>query len=175
MSYWRRQSRFSVPWSHQLPAFCYLLLALLSVLFVIAGEQSDPSSWLFYLVVAQDAGRVVSARGFAALLVVGSIAAALQGALRGVRIRRDGIELRDLRYSVLPRALHLRWAQLSLVSLGQSPVLVELWDGRTVTLPLVADPGALGRALEVAAAAHGVAVQGGPGLDDLPELEPAVR
>jgi hypothetical protein len=46
---------------------------------------------------------------------------------------------------------------------------VELWDGQRAILPAVGDREGLAAELERVAAARDIPVQGGRGLDDIPE------
>jgi hypothetical protein len=171
MTYRRVKRRFGVPWAERVPSLVYLVTALLSGVFVLIGEHAGTNTWLFYFVVVQDPGRVVGARAFAAFLLLSALAAVLQGALRGVLVRSDGLEMREVTSWFWPRARRLRWAQLAVIVLDQAHVYLELWDGRRVVVPTVADRPGLHRALERVASLRGIPVQGGVGLDDLPERE----
>ncbi len=169
MSYRPRESVYSVPWLERLPSLLYLTAALLIIALVAIGEHSAPGSWLFNYVVVQDRGRLLGSRAFAAVLTVGAIASVLRGNMRGVRIFGDGVEAREITQLFVPRVRRYRWPQMALIVLDQRHVALELWDGQRAVLPAVGDREGLITALERVAAARDIPVQGGRGLDEIPE------
>jgi hypothetical protein len=169
MTYRPRESVYSAPWLERVPSLVYLAAALLSVVFVVVGEHSSPGSWLHTYVVVQDRGRLLGSRAFAAVLTVGAIASVLRGNMRGVRIFGDGVEAREITQLFLPRVRRYRWPQMALIVLDQPHVAVELWDGQRAVLPSVGDREGLIATLERVAAARDIPVQGGRGLDEIPE------
>jgi hypothetical protein len=169
MTYRPREAVYSVPWLERLPSLVYLAAALVAVVLVLVGEHSDPSSWLFHYVVVQDHMRLISSRTFAIMLSLGAIASVLRGNMRGVRIFGDGVEAREITQLFFPRVRRYRWPQMALIVLDQPHVAVELWDGQRAVLPAVGDREGLAAELERVAAARDIPVQGGRGLDEIPD------
>jgi hypothetical protein len=89
--------------------------------------------------------------------------------MRGVRIFGDGVEARETALLFVPRVRRYRWPQMARIILDQPLVAVELWDGRRAVLPAVSDREGLVAALERVAAAREIPVQGGRGLDEIPD------
>jgi hypothetical protein len=169
MTYRPRESVYSVPWLERIPSLVYLALAVITVVLVVIGEHSAPESWLYNYVVVQDRYRLLGSRAFAIVLSVGAVASVLRGNMRGVRIFGDGVEAREITQFVVPRVRRYRWPQMALIVLDQPLVAVELWDGQRATLPAVEDREGLVTTLERVAAARDIPVQGGRGLDEIPE------
>lgn len=169
MTYRPRESVYSVPWLERVPSFIYLAVALAVVALVLAGEHSAPGSWLHDYVVVRDRERLLGSRAFATLLSVGAVASVLRGSMRGVRIFGDGLESREITQLFVPRVRRYRWPQMALIVLDQPHVAVELWDGQRAVLPAVSDREGLVAALERVAAARDIPVQGGRGLDEIPD------
>jgi hypothetical protein len=169
MTYRPREAVYSVPWLERLPSLVYLAAALVAVVLVLVGEHSDPSSWLFHYVVVQDHMRLISSRTFAIMLSLGAIASVLRGNMRGVRIFGDGVEAREITQLFFPRVRRYRWPQMALIVLDQPHVAVELCDGQRAVLPAVGDREGLAAELERVAAARDIPVQGGRGLDEIPD------
>jgi len=169
MTYRPREAVYSIPWLERVPSLVYLAAALVSVVLVLVGEHSDPGSWLFNYVVVQDHVRLISSRTFAVLLSLGAIASVLRGNMRGVRIFGDGVEAREITQLFFPRVRRYRWPQMALIVLDQPHVAVELWDGQRAVLPAVGDREGLAAELERVAAARDIPVQGGRGLDEIPD------
>jgi hypothetical protein len=93
--------------------------------------------------------------------------------MRGVRVRPDWIEYRDLIGSLWPKVKKYRWAQIDQISFEASgSVLVDLWDGSRELLPDVSDREGLARLLERLARARAIPMSGARGLDDLEDEEP---
>lgn len=169
MTYRPREAVYSIPWLERVPSFVYLAAALVSVVLVLVGEHSAQSSWLYNYIVVQDHVRLISSRTFAVLLSLGAIASVLRGNMRGVRIFGDGVEAREITQLFFPRVRRYRWPQMALIVLDQRHVAVELWDGQRAVLPAVGDREGLAAELERVAAARDIPVQGGRGLDEIPD------
>ena len=169
MTYRPREAVYSIPWLERIPSLVYLAAALVSVVLVLVGEHSDRSSWLYNYVVVQDHVRLISSRTFAVVLSLGAIASVLRGNMRGVRIFGDGVEAREITQLFFPRVRRYRWPQMALIVLDQRHVAVELWDGQRAVLPAVGDREGLAAELERVAAARDIPVQGGRGLDEIPD------
>jgi hypothetical protein len=169
MTYRPRESVYSVPWLERVPSILYFVAALVIVALVLVGENSAPGTWLYEYVVVQDRSRLLGSRAFATLLTIGAISSLLRGSMRGVRIFGDGVEAREITQLFVPRVRRYRWPQMALIVLDQPLVAVELWDGQRAVLPAVSDREGLVATLERVAAARDIPVQGGRGLDELPE------
>jgi len=170
MTYRPRESVYSVPWLERVPSLVYLAAALVAVVLVVIGERSAPGSWLYEYVVVRDRGRLLGSRSFAVVLGIGALSSFLRGSMRGVRIFGDGVEAREITQLFVPRVRRYRWPQMALIVLDQARVAVELWDGQRAVLPAVGDRDGLVATLERVAAARDIPVQGGRGLDEIPEL-----
>jgi hypothetical protein len=169
MTYRPRESVYSVPWLERVPSLIYLAAALVTVALVVIGEKSAPGSWLYEYVVVQDRSRLLGSRAFATVLSIGAISSVLRGSMRGVRIFGEGVEAREITQLFVPRVRRYRWPQMALIVLDQPHVAVELWDGQRAVLPAVSDREGLVATLERVAAARDIPVQGGRGLDEMPE------
>ena len=169
MTYRPREAVYGVPWLQRVPSLVYLAAAVVVVAAVLVGENSDPGSWLFKYVVVQDRGRLMGSRAFAVLLSLGAVASVLRGNMRGVRIFGDGVEAREISQLFFPRVRRYRWPQMARIVLDQQQVAVELWDGQRAVLPTVGDREGLAAELERVAAARDIPVQGGRGLDEIPD------
>ena len=169
MTYRPRETVYSVPWLERIPSFVYLAAAIVTVILVAVGEHSAPGSWLYEYVVVQDRSRLLGSRAFAGVLSIGALASVLRGSMRGVRIFGDGVEAREITQLIVPRVRRYRWPQMALIVLDQPHVAVELWDGQRAVLPAVGDREGLVTTLERVAAARDIPVQGGRGLDEIPE------
>jgi hypothetical protein len=169
MTYRPREAVYSIPWLERIPSLLYLAAAVVAVVLVLVGEHSAPDSWLFNYVVVQDHVRLISSRTFAVVLSLGAIASVLRGNMRGVRIFGDGVEAREITQLFFPRVRRYRWPQMARIVLDQKRFTVELWDGQRAILPAVEDREGLAAELERVAAARDIPVQGGRGLDEIPE------
>jgi hypothetical protein len=170
MTYRPTETSFGPPFVLRIPSLLYATLAVAAVIIVVVAESSSSSSWLYVNVVERGVRGVMSARTFAACLVVGAIASLLRTNMRGVRVRADGVEYRDVVSLGIPRVRRFKWAQIDRVILD-SPrsVALDLWDGTRAFLPDVSDRLTLGATLEKVAHARAIPVRGGKGLDELPE------
>ncbi len=172
MAYRPAESVYGPPILARLPSLIYLVIAAAAVSFVIAGEMAPTNTWLHIYVVEKDVHRVLGARMFATLLSVSALAAFARSSMRGVRVRRDGIECREILTLIWPRVRRIRWAQIDRIILDQKATIVlDLWDGSREDLPIVGDRKALSAVLEKVGHARAIPVRGGVGLDELPESE----
>lgn len=170
MTYRPAETAFGPPLSARIPSFIYLLAALLVVMVVVLAENSPHGSWLYVNVVERGARGVIASRTVAFLLVLGALSALLRANMRGVRIRGDGVEYRDVVSLGLPRLRRYRWAQIDGIVLDlPESVALDLWDGTRAFLPVVADRVGLAAALEKVGVARAIPVRGGVGLDEIPE------
>ncbi len=168
MTYRPAESMFGPPWSARIPSMLYLLLAAMVVTLVVSAEMGH-GALRAYLI---ERPRPISARAFAALLMVGALASLLRSSMRGVRIRGDAVEYRDVASLGWPRIRRYKWAQIDrIVFEADRSVALDLWDGTRAFLPVVSDPRGLSNVLEKVAAARAIPVTGGSGLDELPDSQ----
>ncbi len=170
MTYRPTETSFGPPLLLRIPSFLYAALALAAVIVVLVAESSPSTSWLYVNVVERGVRGFMSARVFAGCLVVGAIASVLRTNMRGVRVRGDGVEYRDVVSLGIPRLRRFKWAQIDRVILdAPRSVALDLWDGTRAFLPRVSDRLSLSATLEKVAYARAIPVRGGHGLDELPE------
>ncbi len=161
---------FLPPWRTRLPSLLYLGLTLVVAAIVFVAEHSPSNSTLYVQLIERGSRRLISPRTFAFLLLLSSMSTVLRSNMRGVRVRGDGIEYRDIVSLVIPKLRRLRWAQMNRISLSKSGICtVDLWDGSRVFLPRVQDRELLAKTLEHVALARAIPIEGGTGLDDVPE------
>ncbi len=170
MTYRPAETAFGPPFRAKLPSFLYLFVALCAVMTVLLAERSPAGSFLYVNIVARGAHGFIGARAVALMLVLGAISSMIRANMRGVRIRGDGVEYRDIVSLGLPKLRRYRWAQIDRIVLDLPDcVALDVWDGTRAFLPEVADRETLAAALEKIAAARAIPVRGGAGLDELPE------
>lgn len=170
MTYRPTESMFGPPWVTRIPSFIYLAIAAAIVAVVIAGENAPSNSWLHVYVVEKDVHRIIGARTLAIIVAVSALSALLRASMRGVRVRGDGLEYRDVIALGWPRVRRYKWAQIDRIILDQpTTIALDLWDGSRAFLPAVSDRDGLAAVLEKVAAARAIPVRGGIGLDEIPE------
>lgn len=168
MTYRPREEVYGPPFHQRLPSIFYTVIAVAVVATVVAVERGSHDTWLYQYMFMRE--HVIETRTAAALILVSAIASLVRSGMRGVRIRPDAVEFRDVVSSVWPRVKRYRWAQIDRIHLEPSGVIgLELWDGTYQFLPQVSDPAALSATLERVATARAIPLRGGRGLDDLPE------
>jgi hypothetical protein len=175
MTYRPAETAFGPPLVSHLPSLFYLLLSVGAVVTVFIAYQSPAGSFLYNQIVERSMQSMVGARTVSWLLVAGAVSSLIKTSMRGVRIRPDGLEFREVVALGLPRLRRYKWAQIDRILLDpQRAIVIELWDGNHADLPEVADRDALSAALEKVALARAIPVRGGGGLDELPdEAEPS--
>lgn len=170
MTYRPNESVFGPPWPVKVPSLLYVVVALAAVAVVVAGEMAPSNSALYVFIVEKDVHRVLGARTLAAALCLSALAVVLRTGMRGVRVRPDGLEYRDVLSFGWPRVRRYRWAQIDCIVLDQkTSIAVDLWDGSRSFLPTVSDREGLARVLEQVAVARAIPVKGGLGVDEIPE------
>lgn len=170
MTYRPTETSFGPPFLIRIPSLIYAAAAAAAVVVVLVAEASPATSWLYVNVVERGIRGVMSARVFAGCLVVGALASVLRANMRGVRIRGDGVEYRDIVSLGIPRLKRFKWAQIDRVILDAPRyIALDLWDGTRALLPEVSDRSALSATLEKVAHARAIPVRGGQGLDELPD------
>jgi len=170
MTYRPTEEVFGPPVAVWIPSIFYVLLAAAAIILVLVGEASPYGSPLHRYTVEQNALRFISARTFAAFLSLGALASLLRTGMRGVRVRGDGLEYRDVVSMLWPQVRRYRWAQIDRVQLDRPGIVaLDLWDGTKVILPPVWDHDRLVLSLEKVALARAIPVSGGRGVDEIPE------
>lgn len=170
MTYRPAESSFGPPLRARIPSFIYVVLALVVVMVVLLAERSPTDSWLFVNIVERGERGIIAARTVAFLIVLSALSSLLRANMRGVRIRGEGLEFRDVVSLGLPKIKRYRWAQIDRIILDlPQTVALDLWDGTRAFLPIVEDRSGLAAALEKVGAARAIPVRGGAGLDDIPE------
>ena len=169
MTYRPTETSFGPPLTIRIPSILYAVVALTAVVGGLVAESSPPSSWLYVNIVERGVRGFMSARAFAGCLVIGALASLLRANMRGVRVRADGVEYRDI-VALIPRLRRFKWAQIDRVILdAPRSVALDLWDGTRAFLPEVSDRPTLSATLEKVAHARAIPVRGGQGLDELPD------
>jgi hypothetical protein len=170
MTYRPTDALFGPPWVTRIPSLLYLGVALVVVALVMAADRSSSDSWLFVYFVERDVHRIIGAKALAVVLLLSSLAAVLRAGMRGVRVRGEGVEYRDVITLGFPRVRRFRWAQIDRVILDQQErIALDLWDGTRAFLPIVGDRAGLAAVLEKVALARAIPVRGGVGVDEIPE------
>lgn len=169
MTYRPAESMFGPPFTARIPSVLYTLLAVVVVLLVASAEMGRSALLKAYLI---DRPHPIEARTFAALLVVGALASLVRSGMRGVRIRGDAVEYRDVATLGWPKVRRYKWAQIDRIVFDEDhSIALDLWDGTRAFLPVVSDARGLSSVLETVAAARAIPVSGGAGLDEIPESE----
>ncbi len=169
MTYRPTESVYGPPFAKRIPSLIYLALALLFGLFIAFAESSPTDSWQFVYVVERDVHRPLGSRPFAIILVLSALAAVVRTSMRGVRVRPDGVECREVVGLGWPRIQRYRWPQIDGIDLATRSIAFDLWDGTRTFLPVVSDREGLAVVLEKIGAARSIPVKGGQGLDEVPE------
>jgi len=170
MTYRPAETAFGPPLVAHLPSAFYLACAIGAVITVFVAYQSPAGSFLYRQIVERSMNGVIGARAVSLLLVAGAVSSLIKTSMRGVRIRPDGLEFRDVVSLGIPRMRRFKWAQIDRILLdAPSAIVLELWDGTHAYLPEVSNREMLGSALEKVAMARAIPVRGGGGLDELPD------
>lgn len=170
MTYRPTDEVYGPPLTLRLPSLLYLGLALAVVAAVVVGEVSPVGTWLHTYVVLGDANRYIGSRVFAALITLSAVASVVQAGMRGVRVRGDGLEYRDLVSAIWPRVRRYKWPQIDRIVLDRGgAIILDLWNGDRALLPPVSDAERLAATLEKVALARAIPVTGGRGVDEIPE------
>lgn len=165
MTYRPKEEFFGPPLWVRLPSFLHAAVAALVVAVVLLVERSPGSSLYAYMYQKE---HLISAHTLAVAFSVSGVASVLRAGMRGVRVRPDWVEYRDVVSSVWPKVKKFRWAQIDRIAfLPSGSVSVDLWDGRQEFLPKVADGPALCRTLERVAHARAIPLAGAAPADEL--------
>jgi hypothetical protein len=170
MTYRPAETSFGPPLVAHLPSLVYLGLAITAIVLVFLGERAPAGTFLYNQVVERSLRGFIGARQVAGILLLGACASLLKTSMRGVRIKGDGIDFRDVVSLGIPRLRRYKWAQIDRILLdGQRSIVLELWDGTRAYLPEVNERDKLASALEMVGHARAIPVRGGTGLDELPD------
>ena len=170
MTYRPTETVFGPPFVVKIPSFIYLACALAVVTVVMLAEASPAGSWLYVNVTERGIRGPISARTVAILLMIGGVASVIRSNMRGVRIRGDGLEYRDVLAFGFPKLRRFKWAQIDGIILdGPRTIALDLWDGSRQFLPEVGDRLGLSAVLEKVGHARAIPVRGGSGLDEIPD------
>lgn len=149
---------FGPPFLSRLPSLLYLALALAAAAVIVLAYTSSSNSLLFRYVVEGDKHRILSAPGFALILVASALGTAIRSHMRGVIVTAEGLETRTLMMFGMPRVRRWAWPQIDRLIVDDAhDVMLELWDGRYERLPEVAEGQRLTQLLEQIA--HGRRMQ----------------
>ena len=130
---------FGPPLRMRVPSLVYLAFALTLVATVLFAHAASSNSRLYVWIVEGDRGRPLSAALLSVIVLVSALGTVARAHMRGVVVRRDGIEGRYLMTLGLPRIKRWAWPQVDRLVVDESQVLLELWDGTYERLPEVAD------------------------------------
>jgi hypothetical protein len=172
MTYRPAAEFFGPPLRTRVPAFIHALVAVLLLALVFAVERGSQDSALYGYMFRKK--HMIDTHTAAGAFALSSLFSILRDGMRGVKVRANWIEYRELISAVWPRVRRYRWAQIDRISFEESGVIsLDLWDGRRELLPPVGNLSGLRHVLERLAAARGIPLRGGDGLDDLEEAEDA--
>jgi hypothetical protein len=171
MTYRPMAEFFGPPWPMRLPSMAHGGLALLAVLLVFLAQRGILGGGAHHYLFRQrhliDPYLAVGAFGLSAVLSM------VRDSMRGVQIRPNWIEYRELLSAVWPRVRRYRWAQIEGICFEEGgAICVDLWDGRREFLPQVGQPESLRRTLSHVARARAIPLSGQL-LEDLFEEEAA--
>lgn len=173
MTYRPTEEFFGPPLVVRMPAFIHGGLAMLILGLVFVVERGSQDSALYHYMFQKK--HLIDTHLAAALFALSSLLSMLRDGMRGVRIRPNFVEYRELLSAVWPRVRRYRWAQIDRVVFEPSgSISVDLWDGRREILPSVRRPDELRAVLERLALARAIPVEGGRGPDELPASEQPV-
>ena len=141
-------TQFGPPLRQRIPSFLYLAIAGAIAAMVFSAPAAPRGSFLFRFVVEGDSGRPLSAAAIALILIASAIGTVIRAHMRGVIVKREGIEARYLLALGFPRIRRWTWAQVHRLVLDDDEAMLELWDSSYARLPEVADPKAMTTLLE---------------------------
>lgn len=175
---------FGPPLKERLPWFAYFVFALVIVGIIMYGQNAPTNSTLFRYVVEEDRHRIMPASVCGIILFFSALAGLLRDQMRGVVVRPEGVELRELLAFGIPRVRKWTWAQIDRMRLpttedttAENPVLhgditLDLWDGSSTLLPTVNNKLGLALVLERVALSRSIPIEGGTGmLDDISNVK----
>ena len=169
MTYRPEEKFFGPPLSMRALGLIHGGIALLLLIFVFTVEQAFPGSAAYQYMFQQK--HAIDTHMAAGLFAASSLFSMLRDSMRGVQIRPNWIEYRELISAVWPRVRRYRWAQIESITFEKSgSISLDLWNGTREFLPRVRATPALKLVLERLAMARAIPVRGGLGIDALDEL-----
>jgi len=173
MTYRPAEEFFGPPLAQRVGSFLHLGLAVAVVVLVLSVEHGSQGSRLYRYMFLQK--HLIDAHVLAIAFVVSAVASFVRAGMRGVRVRGDWVEYRDVVASLWPKVRRIRWAQIDRINVEPSGgVSLDLWDGSRDFLPGVGEPRLLAQVLERVARARAIPFGGNSSLDDL-EQEPPLE
>lgn len=149
----------------RIPGLLHLGIAVGVVLLVVAVGQGAGTRGMYNYIFQQK--HLIDPYLAAGLFALSSVLSLLRDAMRGVQIRRNWLEYRELISAMWPRVRRYRWAQIEGVNFEESGnVTIDLWDGRREILPPVSDRQGLRVVLGRVAKARAIPVRGDDDLED---------
>jgi hypothetical protein len=171
MTYRPREGFFGPPFRQRVSSLVHLAFALGLIGFVFVVERGPHDSAAYRYLFQRE--HLIDIHFVEVAFVVSSLSSMLRASMRGVRVRGDFVEYRELVGSLWPKVRRIRWAQIDRILLHESGTIsLELWDGSTDFLPLVADSLGLGRVLTQVATSRAIPISGAHELDDLSHEDP---
>ncbi len=130
---------FGPPLRQRIPSFVYLAFAGALAAVVFAAPSFPRGSFIFRFIVEGDNGRPLSAAAISLVLIASAVGTVIRAHMRGVIVKREGIEARYLLALGFPRIRRWTWAQIHRVALIEDDAMLELWDSSRAILPVVAE------------------------------------
>lgn len=149
---------FGPPLRQRLPSFVYMTLSIAGAIVVFTAPAMARGSLLFRWVVEGDSGRPVSAAFLALIVMASALGTVIRAHMRGVIVKKEGLEARYLLALGFPRIRRWTWAQVHRMVVDDGGVMLELWNSTYARLPEVADPKGLARLLEAVGSARAIQV-----------------
>lgn len=149
---------FGPPLRQRIPSFIYLAFAGALAATVFAAPSFPRGSFLFRFIVEGDNGRPLSAAAIALILIASAVGTVIRAHMRGVIVKREGIEARYLLALGFPRIRKWTWAQVHRIVLVEDDAMIELWDSSHAILPVVAETKAMFTLLEQVGHARAITV-----------------
>ena len=160
---------FGPPWARMVSSLVYAFLALSFSGFVLGVKYAGwAGSWYDYFFVQE---HVMKAETWAALVALSALAAVFRASMRGVRVRPDWVEYRDVVGALWPKVKRYRWAQIDQVNFFEGGVSLDLWDSTKDILPWVKRQDEFERELLIVARARGIPVTGVEQEDSIDDLD----
>ncbi|HEX7664435.1 MAG TPA: hypothetical protein VF407_07995 [Polyangiaceae bacterium] len=139
---------FGPPLRQRIPSFLYMTVAVAAAIVVFSAPAMARGSLIFRWVVEGDRGRPVSAAFLAVIVVASALGTVIRAHMRGVIVKKEGLEARYLLALGFPRIKKWTWAQVHRMVVDDTGVMLELWNSTYARLPEVADPKGLAALLE---------------------------
>jgi hypothetical protein len=149
---------FGPPLRQRVPSFIYLAFSGALAAVVFAAPSFPRGSFLFRFIVEGDNGRPLSAAAISLILIASAVGTVIRAHMRGVIVKREGLEARYLLALGFPRIRRWTWAQVHRIVLADDQAMLELWDSSYARLPEVAETTAMLSLLEQVGHARAITV-----------------